>query len=204
MGLYPVISISLYMKVGVLGVQGAVSEHVEMLKRAFKDAGFEGMVVVVRRKEDMIDLDGLVIPGGESTTISRLIERNHLRDEIINLASQGKPILGTCAGCIILAKEIDDTRVSPLKLMDIAVERNVYGRQRESFEAEAEIEEIGKFPCVFIRAPVITRVWGEAKVIAKLGEHIIGVRQHRLMAITFHPELTQRSDIHTYFLRLCK
>ena len=161
------------MKIGVVAVQGAVSEHVEALKKAMEKSKIDGSVVYVRSLKDLNDVSGLVVPGGESTTISRLILSAGMHEKITELAKKGVPILGTCAGTILLAKEGDEqvkqTSTKLLGLLDMKVLRNAYGRQVDSFEADVKIPEIGDKPfrAVFIRAPTIERVWNGTKVWAK-------------------------------------
>ena len=195
------------MKVGVIAVQGDVSEHVEILKRAMNHLSMKGEVVYVRTVEDLKNISGLVIPGGESTTINRLMLKTGLHEEIIKLAKKGLPILGTCAGTILLAKEGDElvkqTNTILLGLLDMKVSRNAYGRQVDSFEADVSIPEIGKdFRGVFIRAPVIEKVWNGTEVFAKYKNSIVGAKKGKILALTFHPELTDDLRIHEYFLRI--
>jgi len=195
------------LKVGVIAVQGDVSEHVEILKRAMNHLSMKGEVVYVRTVEDLKNISGLVIPGGESTTINRLMLKTGLHEEIIKLAKKGLPILGTCAGTILLAKEGDElvkqTNTILLGLLDMKVSRNAYGRQVDSFEADVSIPEIGKdFRGVFIRAPVIEKVWNETEVFAKYKDSIVGAKKGNILALTFHPELTDDLRIHEYFLRM--
>lgn len=194
------------LKIGVIGFQGDVIEHIEAMKKAIELHKRHGTVLWVRKKEDLADLSALIIPGGESTTISRLIERRGMRDSIIEMAENGVPIMGTCAGCILMAKVGDeevirsDTRL--LSLMDMEVQRNAFGRQRESFEADIEIEGIGKFHAIFIRAPLIKRVWGKCKAMAYVDEGIVMAVQGNLLAMAFHPELGQDYRIHHLFLQM--
>ena len=195
------------MKVGVIAVQGDVSEHVDVLKRAMNHLGINGEVVYVRTVDDLKNISGLVIPGGESTTINRLMLKTGLHEEIIKLAEKGLPILGTCAGTILLAKEgnelVKQTNTKLLGLVDMKVSRNAYGRQVDSFEADVSIPEIGKdFRGVFIRAPVIEKVWNETEVFAKYKDSIVGAKKGNILALTFHPELTDDLRIHEYFLRM--
>ncbi|MGD0056235.1 MAG: pyridoxal 5'-phosphate synthase glutaminase subunit PdxT [Methanomassiliicoccales archaeon] len=195
------------MKAGVIAVQGAVPEHLKALQTAMLHLGIGGQVVPVRRNEDLEVVDCLVIPGGESTTISRLLRRFGLFDRIVRLGNGGLPILGTCAGCILLAKEGDDevskTGTELLGLMDMAVERNAFGRQRESFEVPIEVEGVySPFRAVFIRGPVISRVWGKCEVLAKHENKIVMARQGNLLALAFHPELSNDTRIHEMLLSL--
>jgi len=194
------------MRVGVIGVQGDVSEHVEAVRAAMEIGGFGGDAVTVRRREDLAACDALTIPGGESTTISKLLVRTGLHDDIVRRADEGMPVLGTCAGCILLAKEGDDqvrnTRTKLLALMDMAVDRNAFGRQRESFETELVMEGFeGPFRGVFIRAPAITRTWGRCAPLARVdGRTIVLARQAHLWGACFHPELSGDLRIHVAFL----
>jgi 5'-phosphate synthase pdxT subunit len=192
-------------KVGVVAVQGAVSEHLEAFGRAFHDSGRKGQAVPVRRLKDLDGVQALAIPGGESTTISKLLQKFGLFDEIVRRAENGMPVLGTCAGLVLLAKEGDEevrkTGTRLLGLMDMAVDRNAFGRQKESFEAELAIDIAGPdfkrpFPAVFIRAPAITTVWGRCKALAKVENVVVLAEQGSLMAAAFHPELTPDTRIH--------
>ncbi len=191
------------MKIGVLGIQGDVSEHVSAASNALQFYGVKGEVITVRKKEVLKDLDYLIIPGGESTTISRLMIRSGIYDEILRRVDEGMGVIGTCAGSILMAKEVvDDDRVTPLKLMDISVRRNFFGRQRESFETELEIKYLGKYHAVFIRAPVIEKCWGDCEVLATIGDNIAMARQEKHFALIFHPELTEDYRIYRLFLNL--
>ncbi len=185
------------MRIGVLAVQGAFAEHLAVLRKLKSEA------LPVRLPLELISLDGLIIPGGESTTISRLMRDYNLSDKIRKLAESGLPILGTCAGLIILAKEISDSKVETLGLMDIIVRRNAFGRQRESFEAELAIPALGEkpFPGVFIRAPIIEQANGNVAVLSRLDNvTIVAARQEKLIATAFHPELTSDLRLHKYFM----
>ena len=196
------------MRIGVIGVQGDVSEHVDAVARAMRDAGRPGDAINVRRREDLDRVDALTIPGGESTTISKLLVQLGLFDEIVRRATdEAMPIMGTCAGCILLAKDAgvqaDKTKTRLLGLMDMAVDRNAFGRQRESFEADLEIEGMEKpFHCVFIRAPAILRTWGDCTPLSRYKDRIGLARQGHLMGAAFHPELSGDLRIHRRFLDL--
>lgn len=196
-------------KAGVVAVQGAVSEHIEALERAFADSGKSGRAVTVRHRPDLDGVDALVLPGGESTTISKLLVKFGLFDEIVKRAGEGMPILGTCAGMVLLAKEgnaeVARTGTELLGLMDAAVDRNAFGRQRESFEAEIKVNLKGRefkqpLNAVFIRAPVIKRVWGRCRALASVKEGIVLAEQGPLMAASFHPELTADTRLHRRLL----
>ncbi len=196
------------MRIGVVGVQGDVSEHVDAVAHALKDAGRTGEAIAVRRREDLDRVDGLTIPGGESTTISKLLVKLDLFDEIVRRArEEGMPILGTCAGCILLAKDggaqAKKTQSRLLGLMDMAVDRNAFGRQKESFEADLEVAGLDRpFHGVFIRAPAILRTWGECRPLARYEDRIVLARQGHLIGAAFHPELSNDFRIHRLFLDL--
>ena len=185
------------MKIGVLASQGAFAEHIVKLRQLGVEA------VPVRLPEELEGLDGLIIPGGESTSISRLMLDYQLMDEIRDRAKNGLPMLGTCAGMILLAKKNSDAYPEPLGVMDITVRRNAFGRQKESFETELSIPALGKkpFPAVFIRAPLIEKANGKIEILARLADGtIVAVRQGKLLALAFHPELTDDLRLHQYFL----
>jgi len=185
------------MKIGVLASQGAFAEHIAVLRQLGVEA------VPVRLPKELKRLDGLIIPGGESTAIGRLILDYDLASEIKALAKGGLPIFGTCAGMILLAKKNSDSCPEPLGVMDMTVRRNAFGRQRESFETELLIPVLGEevFPGVFIRAPVIERVNGEVEILTRLADGaLVAARQGKLLASAFHPELTGDLRFHQYFL----
>ncbi|MBN1389417.1 MAG: pyridoxal 5'-phosphate synthase glutaminase subunit PdxT [Candidatus Thermoplasmatota archaeon] len=192
------------LRVGVIGLQGDVFEHISALRRAFEDLGIKGEAVWVRRPPDLERIEGLVLPGGESTTISKLLSTFGLRDILKEMAGGGAPILGTCAGCVLLAREGDalvyKTRTELLALMDMSVDRNAFGPQRESFEANVDIEGLGSYPGVFIRAPLIKRVWGDCKAIGTFHGKMVLARQKNLLAASFHPELTDDTRFYRMFL----
>lgn len=197
-------------RIGVLGLQGAFTEHVDALQAAFERVGVEGEAGTVRRREELARLDGLVMPGGESTTISKLLRTFELHELLVERATQEDfPILGTCAGMILLSREgdgqVDKTDTRLLGLMDMAVNRNAFGRQRESFEAELEIEGFdARVPGVFIRAPAITRTWGACRPLGSLGGFTIAARQQNRLAIAFHPELTGDTRVHERFVSMVR
>jgi pyridoxal 5'-phosphate synthase pdxT subunit len=186
------------MKIGVLALQGAFAEHIAILERLKIE------VIPVRLPQQLEGLDGLIIPGGESTTITKLMVHYKLKNKIIELARNGFPIFGTCAGMIILAGELSSSGgVKPTGVMDIKVNRNAFGRQVDSFEAEINIPVIGKKPLtgVFIRAPLIESVGKAAEVLARLADGtIVAARQGKLLVCSFHPELTDDTRFHHYFL----
>jgi len=198
------------MKIGVIGLQGAVDEHIDATRRAMKKLEIQGEVVWVGKPAHLEGVDGVIIPGGESTTIGKLMQRTGTFERVRQLAVKGVPVLGTCTGLIVFAKRGDEqvmrTKQPLLELMDIAVIRNAFGRQRESFEVDLKIPLLGEkpFPCVFIRAPAVKEVWGDAEVIAEFQGKIVGVRQQNMLAVAFHPELTPDTRLHEYFLRMCQ
>ncbi|MDP2931732.1 MAG: pyridoxal 5'-phosphate synthase glutaminase subunit PdxT [Chloroflexota bacterium] len=185
------------MKIGVLAAQGAFAEHIAALLKL----GVE--VVPVRLPEELKGLDGLIIPGGESTSIAKLMTDYNLTAELRDLVKSGLPVFGTCAGMILLAKKVENSFPEPLGVMDITVRRNAFGRQRESFEADLSIPALGKKPfhAVFIRAPVIEHVNNGVETLARLDDgRVVAVREGKLLASAFHPELTDDLRFHRYFL----
>ncbi len=186
-------------RVGVLALQGAFLEHVQMLARLGAD------VCEVRLPADLAQVDALVIPGGESTTIGKLMVRFGLDTPIRERAWKGMPVWGTCAGMILLAKDIGGLQQPLLGLMDVAVERNAFGRQVDSFEAALDVPALGAapFPAVFIRAPLIRSVGDGVDVVGRLEDgRIVAAREGNLLATSFHPELTGDDRLHRYFLSL--
>lgn len=189
------------MKTGVLASQGAFIEHIKSLNTL----GVE--TIPVRLPVQLAGLDGLIIPGGESTTIGKLMKDYALFDEIRKLANDGMPVLGTCAGMILMAKEIPDHTVQPLGLIDITVRRNAFGRQTDSFETDLSIPVLGEklFPAVFIRAPLIENTNGNVEVLARLENGTaVAARQGKFLVTAFHPELTDDLRFHQYFLDIIK
>ncbi len=187
-------------KIGVLALQGAFIEHIKMLR------GLGVEAVEVRLPQHLNDLDGLIIPGGESTTIGRLATTFELIEPLRAFASS-KPTWGTCAGMIFLARDIGIDRQPILGLMDIVVNRNAFGRQIDSFEANLTINVLGAAPfhAVFIRAPIATHVGAGVQILAQLApQQIVAVQQGHLLGTAFHPELTGDSRMHAYFVNLCK
>jgi pyridoxal 5'-phosphate synthase pdxT subunit len=190
-------------KIGVLALQGAFIEHVRRLQEVGAEA------VEVRQVEDLEGLDGLIIPGGESTTIGRLMDWYELNEPVKQMAHSGKPIWGTCAGMILLARDVDEqgrAQHQPLlELMDITVRRNAFGSQLDSFEADLEMPSISgdRVPTIFIRAPIVSRTGDGVEVLGTLEDgKIIAVRQNNIVATAFHPELTGDRRLHSWFLDL--
>ncbi|MBC7081522.1 MAG: pyridoxal 5'-phosphate synthase glutaminase subunit PdxT [Thermoplasmatales archaeon] len=186
------------MKVAVLAFQGDVEEHVEIANKSIEKIG-KGHAFATINKEEIREADALIIPGGESTTITKLMHKSGVADEIKKFASKGKPIMGTCAGCIVIGK---NERVNSLGLIDIWVRRNAFGRQKESFEVKLNIKDIGDFNCIFIRAPLIERAGEKVEVLAKFDDKIVMAREKNILALSFHPELTEDTRIHEYFLKM--
>lgn len=187
------------MRIGVLALQGAVAEHIRMLEKA----GAEG--VAVKRTEQLPELDGLIIPGGESTTIGKLMRTYGFIEAIRSFSAERKPIFGTCAGLIVVAKEISGQTESHLGLMDIRVARNAFGRQRESFETDLSVAGVAEnVRAVFIRAPLIESVGSNVQVLSTYKDQIVAAREEHLLAASFHPELTDDCRIHAYFLDMVK
>lgn len=195
-------------KVGVLGLQGAVSEHIEALEKALDELGLEGQAITVKTLGQLEEVNGLVIPGGESTTIGRLAVKG-LAPKIIERATGGMPIFGTCAGLVLMAKEVYDAKLGrsnqpTLGLMNVRVIRNFFGRQKESFEVPLMISVLGNepFPGVFIRAPIVKEFWGNVEPLCMYKGNVVAVKQEKLLATSFHPELTSDLRFHKYFLKL--
>lgn len=181
------------MKIGVLALQGAFREHMAMLRQLGVDP------VAVRLPADLDDVAGLILPGGESTAMRKLIDRWGLRAPILDLARQGAPLFGTCAGMILLADEIVDGDEPVFSLLDVAVKRNAFGRQLESFEADLVVPVLGDAPVhgVFIRAPIIERVGPGVDVLARLDDgRVVAVREQNVVATAFHPELAGEPRFH--------
>lgn len=181
-------------KIGVLALQGAVREHVHMIEALGCEA------VPVTRAENLVGLDGLILPGGESTTMRKLLDRFELLEPLRLLATKGLPMFGTCAGLILLAREVVD--VEPhLAVMDVKVARNSYGRQVDSFEVDLNIKGIGEnIPAVFIRAPHIVSVGEQVKILATYEDRIVLAHDRHLLGCSFHPELTKDTRIMQYFI----
>ncbi|PEG02322.1 pyridoxal 5'-phosphate synthase glutaminase subunit PdxT [Bacillus cereus] len=186
-------------KIGVLGLQGAVREHVKSVEASGAEA------VVVKRIEQLEEIDGLILPGGESTTMRRLIDKYAFMEPLRTFAKSGKPMFGTCAGMILLAKTLIGYEEAHIGAMDITVERNAFGRQKDSFEAALSIEGVGEdFIGVFIRAPYVVEVVDNVEVLSKHGDRMVAVRQDQFLAASFHPELTDDHRVTAYFVEMVK
>lgn len=184
-------------KIGVLALQGAFREHISMLDRLGADAK------EIRRRSDFTsDLDGLILPGGESTVIAKLLGDLNLSGPVKEAARGGMAVFGTCAGMILLAKKVEQDDLPCLGLMDITVRRNAFGRQLGSFCAAKQFAGVGQVPMVFIRAPYIVSAGNNVEVLSVADGKIVAARQENLLAAAFHPELTEDTRIHEYFLSM--
>lgn len=188
-------------KVGVLAVQGAVTEHLHLLSQLPDVLAKE-----VKYLEELNDIDGLIIPGGESTAIGRLLKDFNLLQPLKEKIQKGLPVWGTCAGMILLAKHLENNPTVHLGVMDITVERNAYGRQLGSFETELMIKGVSsnKIPLVFIRAPYVTKIKSNVSTLLEIDDHIVACRQQHMLATSFHPELTNDITFHRYFVDIIK
>ncbi|MDG6220558.1 MAG: pyridoxal 5'-phosphate synthase glutaminase subunit PdxT [Candidatus Thermoplasmatota archaeon] len=188
------------MKIGVISVQGSVVEHIHTMRNL--ECGLE--VKKISSGEQAKDMDAYILPGGESTAIGRLLKSTGIDQILRAKAEEGAPIMGTCAGCVLLANELEpkkDLEKTPiLGLMEMTVNRNAFGRQKESFETQVHVEGVGDFHGVFIRAPSIVETRGPCKPLAKLGGSTVMAEQDNLIAISFHPELSGDARIHQYFI----
>ena len=182
---------------GVIAVQGDVAEHAEAIERAADRHGESCTVETIRSSGTVPDCDLLLVPGGESTTISRLLAEEGIDEEIEAFAAAGKPMLATCAGLIVASSDPKDDRVSALDILDVSVDRNAFGRQKDSFETRLDVAGLGEpFPAVFIRAPTIESVGDGVEVLASVDGRPVAVRQDNVLGTSFHPELTDDSRIH--------
>ena len=190
------------MKIGILALQGAFAEHERVLERL----GVEN--VELRNLEDFQkyqkELSGLILPGGESTTMGKLLRDQDMLIPIREAILSGLPVFGTCAGLILLAKEIASQEESHLGTMDMVVERNAYGRQLGSFYTEAECKGVGKIPMTFIRGPIISSVGEDVEILAIVDNQIVAAQEKNMLVTSFHPELTDDVRLHQYFIEMCK
>lgn len=187
------------MKIGILGFQGAIAEHQQHIEKLGHEA------LNVRYARQLNELDGLILPGGESTTIGKLLERTGMMEPLRQKIQKGLPVWGTCAGMILLAKELENDPVRHLAVMDICVKRNAYGTQIDSFDRSVKIPEISEeiVPLVFIRAPYVTRVGEGVNVLCRIDGHIVAAREENMLVTSFHPELTDNTVFHSYFIGMC-
>ena len=197
-----------HIRIGVISVQGDVSEHLGAMRTAMNAHGYEGEVLSIRSVDVLRTVDGVVLPGGESTAIYKLLRDFGLFDVLRErAANHNTPIFGTCAGMVLLASEGDEqverSGTGLLGLVSAKVSRNAFGRQRESFEGMVDVKGLTKqYPAVFIRAPAYEKVWGEAEILAEIGGMIVLARQRNVLASAFHPELTGDHRIHGMFLEM--
>lgn len=192
------------MKIGVLALQGAFAEHIKMLEKL----GIESFEI--RKKSDLSnavnnnDVDGLIIPGGESTVIGKLLYDLDLFDDIKKLILKGLPVFGTCAGLILLAKEIENDNRTYLGAMDIKVRRNAYGRQLGSFFTESEFKGLGVIPMTFIRAPYISSVGKKVEILSEVDGNVVAAKENNILVTSYHPELNDDLKVHEFFIEICK
>lgn len=188
------------MRIGVLALQGDVVEHMSALERSGVDA------ITVKTPEELASVDGLIIPGGESTTVMKLLKRFELAEPVKARTGAGMPLWGTCMGMIVVAREVAGTLQPTLGLMDISVRRNAFGRQNESAELPLAIPALGgqDFPAIFIRAPWVERAGPAVNVLAERDGHAVMVRQENMLATAFHPELSGDRRVHEYFMRIVR
>lgn len=192
------------MKIGVLALQGAFAEHRKMLEKL----GIESFEI--RKKSDLNDavnnndIDGLIIPGGESTVIGKLLYDLDLFDDIKKLILEGLPVFGTCAGLILLAKEIENDSRTYLGAMDIKVRRNAYGRQLGSFFTESEFKGVGVIPMTFIRAPYISSVGKNVEILSEVDGNVVAAKENNILVTSYHPELNDNLKVHEFFVEMCK
>ena len=187
------------MNIGILALQGAFKEHKDILDKLEADS-YE-----IRKKSDLKKRpDGLIIPGGESTVIGKLLNDLDMMEELKDMIENGIPVFGTCAGLILLAKKIENDKRVHLGCMDIDVQRNAYGRQLGSFVTEEEFEGIGKIPMVFIRAPYIKSIGNNVKILSEVMGKIIAAEEKNILVTAFHPELTKDTRVHKYFIEKIK
>ena len=198
-------------KIGVLGYQGDLRFHVEKTQQALEKNNIDGIVKIVKRPKEIEEVDALIISGGESTVMGAIAKKIGALETIKNKIKQNIPVLGTCAGTIFLAKItydkiVGNTNQPILEILDVEVERNSYGPQKDSFEATIDIPEIGDLPFkgIFIRAPIIKNPGGNVKVLGKFNDDIVAIRQDNIIATTFHPEISDDTRIHEYFVNLLK
>ena len=197
------------LNVGILSIQGDVQENILSTKAAFDELGIDGNIMPVKTPDEISKLDGLIIPGGESTTIGQLSLVNGSLKTLKEKIENGMPVLGICAGMIMLSKTADDRVVGKtdqalLNILDIKLQRNSFGRQQDSFESDISMDSIGipKFNGIFIRAPSVSDVGSDIEILSKFNEQIIAVKKGNVIGTSFHPELTTDVSLHKYFVNL--
>lgn len=197
--------------IGILAIQGDVTENIRATKKALEESGIDGKVIPVKTPEEISEVNGIIIPGGESTTIGQLSLVNGALKILKEKIQSGIPTLGICAGMIMLSKTADDKIVGKtdqplLDLLDIKLERNSFGRQKDSFESKISLAplHISDYTGVFIRAPSISEVGKDVEILSKLNQQIIAVKKDNILATAFHPELTNDLSLHKYFVNMIK
>ena len=188
----------LTMKIGVLAVQGAFIEHEHMIEEIGHTA------IEIRQRDDLEGLDGLILPGGESTVQGQLLNKLDMMKDIKNMISNGLPTLATCAGLILLSEHIADDDTVHIGTLPVTIKRNAYGRQLGSCHTESRLEGIGEIPMTFIRAPYVAEVGDGVQILAKAEEKIVAVKYKNQLALAFHPELDENDEIHKVFLKMCE
>ncbi|WP_099190088.1 pyridoxal 5'-phosphate synthase glutaminase subunit PdxT [Tepidibacter mesophilus] len=185
-------------KIGVLALQGAFKEHINIIKAIGHEA------VEIRKTEQLDDIDGIILPGGESTAMGKLLDDFKIKDILVSKIKRGLPVWGTCAGMILLAAQLDSDEDAHLKVMDIKVRRNAYGSQIDSFITKEVIEGVShkEIPMVFIRAPYIVDVGENVELLHCIDGNIVAARQDNMLATSFHPELTDDTTFHEYFINM--
>lgn len=189
------------MRIGILAVQGAFIEHEKQIAAVAEHFGEQIECIEIRQKKDLEKIDGIILPGGESTVQGKLLKDLDIFDELQSLIIQGLPTLATCAGLILLAQTLENDSVKHLATLPVTVQRNAYGRQLGSFSVTSNVGEIKNFPLVFIRAPYITEVSSDTKILTTVDHHIVGVEYKNQIGLAFHPEMTNDTRIHEYFIR---
>jgi pyridoxal 5'-phosphate synthase pdxT subunit len=198
------------LKVGIISIQGDIEENSNAIRESFQELGIEGTIILMKDLCELDEIDGLIIPGGESTVIGMVLYLREVQSDLLKeKIKDGLPILGTCAGLIMLSKRVYDktvgeTKQELLKVLDVTIERNAFGRQHESFESELDIPYLGqrRFNGVFIRGPAITEIGNNVEIIAKYNNKIVAVRQNNILGTSFHPELANDNRFHTNLTKL--
>lgn len=189
------------MRIGILAVQGAFIEHEKLITAVAEHSGEQIECIEIRQKKDLEKIDGIILPGGESTVQGKLLKDLDIYNELQGLILQGIPTLATCAGLILLAQTLENDPVRHLATLPVTVQRNAYGRQLGSFSVFSNVGEINNFPLVFIRAPYITKISSDTKILTTVEHHIVGVEYKNQIGLAFHPEMTNDTRIHEYFIR---
>lgn len=190
------------MKIGVLAIQGAFIEHIHMVKKLAKEFDDRIECTEIRQKKDLDEIDGIILPGGESTVQGQLLKKLELFESLKQMIENGIPVLATCAGLILLAKRLENDDTCHFGTLPVTVRRNAYGRQLGSFKTYSSVGAIDDFPLVFIRAPYITEVASpDVYILSTVDSHIVGVEYKNQIGLAFHPEITNDGRIHSYFLK---